>query len=168
MSDILTRDLIAYDPLTDTTRKERRILLGVSALGIALVKVPLVPTKFSVFGIDFAPINQEVMLQLYALLVVYFLFAFLVYAFSDYVAWRRSQIIHHREYIRQDALVRKNMGSKTSKEVIKKFNEDGCPYEGFTSYRVAILASVLRAIFEFLVPVGISCYSIINILAYTP
>ena len=58
MSDVLTLDLVVYDPLTEITRKERRFLLGASALGIALVKVPLVPTKFSVLGLEFTPTNQ--------------------------------------------------------------------------------------------------------------
>jgi hypothetical protein len=48
MSDVRERDLINYNPLTEITRRERRALLGVSMLGLALVKVPLIPTKFSV------------------------------------------------------------------------------------------------------------------------
>lgn len=168
MSDALTRDLVAYDPLTEITRKERRLLLSVSALGIALIKVPLIPTKFAALGIEFAPINQEVLLQFYASMVAFFLIAFLIYAFSDYVAWRRSQVIHYREYIRQDALIRKSLGTKTDKEVMNKFTQDGCPYDGFASYRAASLASTLRAAFEFLVPVGIAGYSIAILLMYQP
>jgi hypothetical protein len=35
------------DPLSEVTRKERRILLGTSALGIIVAKVGLVPTKIT-------------------------------------------------------------------------------------------------------------------------
>jgi len=116
MRDVLTRDLVLYDPLTETTRKERRVLLGVSALGIALVKVPLVPTKFSALGLEFAPTNQAVLLTLYSLLVAYFLVGFLIY-----------------------------LGKV---------------------YKSAKFAAGLRALFEFLVPVGIAGYAVISVLLY--
>jgi len=166
MSDVLTKDLVAYDPLSEITRKERRFLLGLAALGIALVKVPLVPTKFAALGIEFAPINQSVLLQLYAFMVAFFLTAFLIYAFTDYVAWRRSQVIHYREYIRQDALTRNSLGLRTNEEVKSKLNEEGCQYVGLASFRAASFASSLRAVFEFLVPVAISGYSIVSLLMY--
>lgn len=166
MSDVLTRDLVVYDPLTETTRKERRVLLGVSALGIALVKVPLVPTKFTALGLEFTSTNQAVLLTLYSLLVAYFLVGFLIYAFSDYVAWNRTQVIHHLEYIRQDAMTRKNLGPVATKESWKKFTKDGCPYDGLASFRSAKFAAGLRAIFEFLVPIGIAGYAIASMLLY--
>lgn len=168
MSDILTRDLVAYDPLTETTRKERKVLLGIAALGIAIVKVPLVPTKFSTLGIEFASINQANILTLYALLVAYFLVAFLIYGFSDYVAWRRSQAIHYREYIRQDALTRKTLGAEEDQDARKRFTEEGCPYSGLASYRSATLAAAVRASFEFLVPIAVATYSVFVLLNYAP
>jgi hypothetical protein len=52
MTDVLTQDLVSYDPLSEVTRKERRALLGLSLLGVALVKVPLIPEKFTKSGSD--------------------------------------------------------------------------------------------------------------------
>ena len=168
MSEILTRDLVRNDPLTEITRKERRALLGSAVLGIALVKVPLVPSKLSAFGLDFDAPNQRTLLALYALVVGYFLVAFLVYALTDYVAWRRSQVIFYREYIRQDELVRKSLGVKAEKEALRKWLEEGCPYRGFASHHMATLASGLRAAFEFLVPIAVAAYAIAILLAYVP
>lgn len=59
MATPFERDLITYDLLTETTRKERTSLVGLSMLGTALVKVPsLVPEKFSAFGVDCSKVNH--------------------------------------------------------------------------------------------------------------
>src|SRR5215212_9174358 len=58
------------DPLQDVTRKERKSLLGVSALGIAMVKAGLVPQKISALGIDFQQLNEKVLLRGLALVVL--------------------------------------------------------------------------------------------------
>lgn len=168
MSDVLTRDLVAYDPLSEVTRRERKALLGVAVVGIALVEVPLVPTKLSAFGLEFSTVNQRTFLALYAVVVAYFLIAFFVYAFTDYVAWKRSQAIHYREYLRQDELVRNSLGVEVEKEALKRFAEDGCPYRGFASYRTAKFASGLRAAFEFFLPLAVANYAIIVMLTYVP
>ena len=91
--DLLSKDLITYDPLSETTRKERTALLGLSILGVALVKVPLVPEKLALLGIEFAKLQQGTFVRLYALVVFYYLIAFGIYAFTDYVAWRRKEVI---------------------------------------------------------------------------
>jgi hypothetical protein len=168
MNDVLTRDLVAYDPLSEVTRKERKALLGVAVIGIALAEVPLVPTKLSAFGLEFSTLNQRAFLALYAVVVAYFLIAFLVYAFTDYVAWKRSQAIHYREYLRQDELVRKSLGVEVEEEAMRRLSEDGCPYRGFASYRTAKFASGLRAAFEFLVPLATAIYAIVVMLTYVP
>lgn len=168
MSDVLTRDLVAYDPLSEVTRRERKALLGVAVVGIALAEVPLVPTKLSALGLEFSTMNQRAFLALYAVVVTYFLIGFFVYAFTDYVAWKKSQAIHYREYLRQDELVRKSLGVEIENEAMKHFANDGCPYRGFASYRTAKFASGLRAAFEFLLPLAVANYSIIAMLTYVP
>ncbi len=44
MAEQRAKDLLLHDPLSDETRQERKMLLGVSMLGIVLVKTGLVPT----------------------------------------------------------------------------------------------------------------------------
>jgi len=43
------------DPLSEVTRRERRALLGVSALSIAMSITHLIPTKISALGVEFPP-----------------------------------------------------------------------------------------------------------------
>jgi hypothetical protein len=76
------------DALSSVTRRERQFLLGISLLGIVLIKAGLVPSKISGLGIEFQSSNQQALLGILAIVIVYFLVAFLIYAASDYLAWR--------------------------------------------------------------------------------
>ena len=75
------------DPLSEVTRRERKYLLGISLLSIFVVKTGLVPTKISALGVEFNEANQESMLLILALMVLFFLVAFCFYALSDFLAW---------------------------------------------------------------------------------
>ncbi len=76
------------DPLREETRKERRNLLGTSAVGIVMVKTGLIPTKISALGIEFSDTNRVTLLRILAGITVYFLVAFIIYAISDFWAYR--------------------------------------------------------------------------------
>lgn len=78
------RETLSY-PLKDSTMKERRNLLTASLLGILVAYVGLVPKSLPVFGIDFATNEQENLLILLFLIVIYFTISFYVRAFSDLV-----------------------------------------------------------------------------------
>lgn len=43
---------LTADPLTDQSRQSRRMLLGVSTLGLAVSVMDLVPTRIDAFGIE--------------------------------------------------------------------------------------------------------------------
>ena len=60
------------DLLSDLTRKQRRNLLLVSAIGIAIVHSSLVPTKISALGIEFSQTETSLLLSLIAFVVLYF------------------------------------------------------------------------------------------------
>ena len=64
-------EIAVRDPLTEVTRKERRLLLGMCVLGIVLVKTGLVPTKISAFGIEFSHTDQKFILIILAFVVSY-------------------------------------------------------------------------------------------------
>jgi hypothetical protein len=78
---------ILSDPLSDVTRKERLYLLAVSIIGIAIVKTGLIPTEISTLGVKFEEANQKTLLFVFALVALYFLAAFLIYAVADFYTW---------------------------------------------------------------------------------
>ncbi len=169
MSDVLERDLISYDPLSEVTRRERRTLLGISMLGLALAKVPLVPTKFAALGIEFAEINRQAFVYLYALLVLYYLIAFVIYAFTDFVAWRRSEHIRYSAYLKAEKANRpeKSPSAYSVKvSVNQPFAGENPVYRGFAAYRTGVLASRVRATFEFGFPVGFALYALYELVVF--
>jgi hypothetical protein len=167
MSDLLTKDLINYDPLSDITRRERRSLLGLSVVAIATVKVPILPEKISALGIDFSLKNQQTFLSIFALVLAYYLAAFLIYAMTDYIAWRRSKVITQHEYTRQKLSSSIALGKEAEKMLIEELAKDKeMSYRGFASYSAAVHASRLRAIFEFFVPIAVSAYASWNLVSY--
>ena len=85
------------DPLTEVTRKERRALLGMAAIGIIVVKTGLVPSKISALGIDFSLTDQTMLFRALGCVICYFLVAFILYAASDFVAWRVALMAAVRE-----------------------------------------------------------------------
>src|SRR5436305_2954409 len=64
------------DPLSEVTRKERRTLLGVAALGIVVAKAGIVPSRISALGVEFGKTDQATLLRMLALIIGYFLLAF--------------------------------------------------------------------------------------------
>jgi uncharacterized membrane protein YwzB len=90
MSNDDLRDLV--DPLSPTTRVERRWLLISSVVLIALTWGGLIPTKVDAFGMEISNINSRVLVWLSCLVTAYFLAAFIFYYRADHFAVRRSTI----------------------------------------------------------------------------
>src|SRR5260370_32381246 len=88
MGEPTPKEVALRDPLSHVTRNERRLLLGVSMVGITLVKTGLVPEKISTLGIEFTKTNQKSLLAIISFVTIYFLFAFAIYAAADFIAWR--------------------------------------------------------------------------------
>jgi hypothetical protein len=82
------RQSLVRDPLSADTRKTRLYVLAVSLIGVAMVQTGLVPTKIATFGIELEQPNRQALLLLIALVNIYFLIAFVIYAASDYRSWR--------------------------------------------------------------------------------
>ena len=91
------------DPLSEVTRKERRNLLAVSVIGIVIDKIGLVPTKITALGIEFSQSDKSGLLAVLAVIIFYFLLAFLIYCISDLAAWaaaeRESELVKHESEI---------------------------------------------------------------------
>lgn len=98
MSEPIYQQVLLKDPLSEETRKERRNLLGVSTLGIVMVKSGLIPSKISALGIEFSQADQTVLLYALAVITIYFLLAFIFYALSDFMNYRVETYISGVKY----------------------------------------------------------------------
>ena len=74
------------DPLRPITRKERTGLLVVSFIGLLISRAGLLPTKIETFGLEFPALDQRWLLLSCAILLAYFLLAFIIYAITDWLA----------------------------------------------------------------------------------
>jgi len=93
----LPLEIFLRDFLTELTRRERRVLLAVCAIGITIAKTGLVPSRISTLGIEFSGANQQTMLTIIAALVFYFLLEFVINAASDYVIWKTTHTLSIRD-----------------------------------------------------------------------
>ena len=158
MPEQMNRDILLGDPLAEVTRKERRMLLGVSVLGIALVKTGLVPTKISALGVEFDKTNQQALLTILAIVALYFLVAFVIYAGADFLAWRRALVAYRVERMREHARLQRELTPDHLKQ------EEALLWEqsrGSVLFGLGGPVSLLRASFEFLVPIAFGIYAIL-------
>lgn len=163
-------EVILGDPLRELTRKERTRLLIVSVLGIIVVHTKLVPSRIDVLGIEFAQTQQEKILVVLAVLVAYYLVAFLLYAAVDFTSWRLAYLDSH-EFPKFPVLDPKAEG-----QTGRTLNEDELRdlkwwMDLHKSHRVYMSLqwplSKARAIFDFLLPVVVSLYAITALLCAT-
>jgi len=161
------------DFLTDTARKERKLLLVTSAVGIAVAQVGLLPLKVSALGVEFSSTDQHAFLVLLALIVGYFFFAFFLYAMADFLAWRNA-VVSVRLAIMDD------IKSWTDDEFSKKYRDifpRGSDEEKLLAsliekevanetllLKLSGPAAYSRAVFDFLVPLAVGGYSIFAIV----
>ena len=135
------------DPLSEVTRKERRLLLSTALLGIVLVKTGLVPSKVSALGIEFSQTDQQSILRILAFVVIYFLCAFTLYGLSDFLAWRFEFVLSVRESWRTQRERERAKGFSVDRDDEERF------YRQFRLspfiHRLSSPASVLRAFFDF-------------------
>jgi hypothetical protein len=86
MSQITPHLKLLEDALSEETRKERRNLLIANAVGLAIVKAGLIPKQVSAMGVV-SDVNEKGLLIVLASVTIYFLIAFIVYAYSDFIKY---------------------------------------------------------------------------------
>ena len=59
-------------------------------LGVAIAKTGIVPAKINALGIEFTKTDQRSLLIIIGLVFTYFLFAFSIYAWSDFLRFQRK------------------------------------------------------------------------------
>lgn len=156
------RKVTLNDPLSTVTRRERKFLLVSSITGITIVKTGFIPSKISALGIEFAQTDQNSLLFVIGLVILYFLIAFLIYGTSDFLIWRLNY-----SSVLQDAMINQWKSDVEKTPVmemsgyIAKHLDSG--FLARVSFYVTQIVSWLRAVFEFLLPIFLGIYAIIII-----
>lgn len=147
------------DPLSEPTRSARKSLLVASMVGIVIVKAGLVPTEIAALGIQFEPADQQTMLTILGLIILYFLITFGVYAISDLTALgtarRKTRAENLQNRVRGELSFRFGKTDEELEELAERAREDY-----FHFLRRATLVSTARAVFEFGLPVLVAVYAL--------
>lgn len=163
MSDNDVKELLLRDPLSAVSRKERRNLLVISAIGLIMVNGGLLPSKISALGIEFSQADKYSLLKILSWIIAYFLFAFILYAISDLLTWRLNIFLAIGKL--QNGKI--NDGNICNTKL--KLAETGIRFEreiqtklpSFLKSFYIYSVSIIRAIFEFFLPIVIGTYTII-------
>ena len=163
MAEPTPAEIAIRDPLSEVTRNERRFLLAVSIIAIALVRTGLVPSKISALGIEFSQTDQKSLLSVLALVTLYFVVAFSLYASSDFIAWRlafraavKDWVAQSKKHEHERALVRDRPDRHPLDDYYQRFLARSRIVSFFSRP-----ASFLRAVFEFLLPIIVGIYATI-------
>lgn len=147
-------EILLRDPLTEVTRKERRMLLAACAIAFTIARTGLVPSKISALGVEFTAGDQRSLFSIMALFITYFLGAFLTYAISDFVAWRVAYYFAVRELRASENPV---LGSLQIERL--HFKHKSIVWGG-----ISRPVSILRALLDFAVPVAVGIATIVILL----
>ncbi len=153
------------DPLSEVSRKQRKALLGLSLVSVAMVYAELVPTSISAIGVTVEDVDQVALLRVFAISVVYFLVAFTTYAYSDFVAWRINLSDATLELARIFDEIEERGGPEDAEHSHQVSSELRKRYFWYTA---ASRGSVARALFEFAVPIVFGAIAVYSLLVFEP
>jgi hypothetical protein len=142
-------------------------------LGIAVAQAGLLPSEISSLGIKFGASSQSVLLLLLGLICLYYLAAFLVYAASDYVAWKialRDAI--HSVWFRPREKIEE---PETEEDVCRAIRRDESFEEFMQKHNTSVFLAEIallpvsraRALFEFLLPAAVGTYATVVLFAHS-
>lgn len=169
------------DPLSTTTRRERRNLIVVSAIGLAMVKAGLIPNSINALGIGIDKLDQGALLFIVGFTNLYLLLAFVIYGTSDFLAWYRSLLESrlqefqgdHNELVRRSEVRARPIDlSRWSPPPVETLDElrDSASSLLTVKARIAGVArpthfvSIVRCVFEFGLPMALGAYSTFELL----
>lgn len=143
-------EVMLRDPLSEVTRKERRSLLGISAIAILVGRTGLVPAKIENFGISFAAPERQALLWVFFAVVLYYTVAFILYAMSDFLIYRYA--VHQGR-----VALRKQREERSAASIaITSEPPDDLPDTPWSLVGYVTSASVGRGIFDFMIPLVIA------------
>jgi hypothetical protein len=159
VGELTPTQILLADPLSEVARKERRSLLVAAAVGIVIAKTRLVPTKISTLGIEFSETDKSSLILIVAAVVVYFAVAFIIYAWSDFAAWRVNLYDAQFESLLAAGLAQAP-GVRIRDREREKFDHRKRHFYAF----IARPAYYLRAVFDFLIPIVVGAYSFVCLI----
>jgi hypothetical protein len=110
------------DGLSPITRKERRNLLLSSAIGIAIVAMGIAPNSLTALGVTTSVSRPTAFKPVVGVVVLYFVLAFAIYGYADFIAW-----FHKRRHIKK-RLIREEISNARSRErVLEELERIGVP-----------------------------------------
>jgi hypothetical protein len=151
------------DPLSEVTRKERRLLLGVSLLGVALVQTGLLPTEISALGVKLSAADQSKLVLLLAIVCLYLLSAFLAYAASDFLAWQVALRGAIGQRVRESVETRNDDYEQMIHTEVWRSLCEQYPWTQRVG-RFILPVSWVRGILEFGVPVVFALYAMVMLV----
>lgn len=126
----------------------------------------MLPTEIQALGIKFASSDQRALLNVFAIVIGYFLVAFVLYASSDFLAWRLAI----REAIREASKRRRSMDAD-AEALERQIHEEVARSYPLLNVRFNLisLVSSARAACEFVLPCIVGGVAIGILLAtYAP
>lgn len=81
---------ILLDPLNEETRKNRRALLAIASICLAVRFTGSLPRQITALGITFSGTDQQRLIYLALVLQIYFCATFILSALADFVRWKRA------------------------------------------------------------------------------
>ncbi len=140
-------------------------MLGIATIGIIVAKTDFVPSKISTLGIDFSFTDQKMLYRAIAGVIGYFVVAFILYAASDFVAWRVAWMNAMRAAMRAR---HERKASESASELHHAVEQELSVKFRYVPYALSSGVSSLRALFDFAVPVVIGIWGITATLTAHP
>jgi hypothetical protein len=138
------------------------MLLAVSAIGVVIARTGLVPKQISALGITFPEANRGTFVQIYILVVAYFIVGFVIYAAADLVAWRVEYNYIVREW--QIAKAAETMEQTYARNQVEQ-DLMHAPWLGYRLWwHLSKPVALIRAIFEYALPVIVGSYAIMTLI----
>lgn len=154
------------DPISDVTRRERKVLLGVSLLQMLIVLGGLLPTKIQTFGIILSGNEIIRLLLILCGVQVYFIIAFWIYSTADLKAWamERTRLIRSAAEEQAEASTNLSPGLGVDEDefyewLSKKQDEFTGEFKNELERHFRILS--VRAFFERWVPIIIGLFALL-------
>jgi hypothetical protein len=177
-------EVLTEHPLTETTRKERRSLLAVSSISIAMMWTGMFPTQIGALGLSFPSNNRQILIHLLGLINAYLFGTFTASALTDFANWRHrfraegalwlqnnpeqgneltAQMIDH--VLRQVPL-RLEAETQAQQALLTEYLETKSEGFWFIAYRLAPSA-VVKAALDFVLPIILGLWAVCVLLPWS-